>query len=111
MAAAGDHHDPQGHRPRPTPRAAEGGGGRILDEAALDGPGPGGGSAGLDAIVGSEPTPAFAALVAEQYSRLLEKFGDQTLRRIALLKMEGYTLDEIAAQSASPGGRWSTSSS
>ena len=74
------------------------GGGRILDEAALDGPGPGGGLAGLDAIVGSEPTPAFAALVAEQYSRLLDSLGDETLRRIALLKMEGYTLDEIAAQ-------------
>ena len=74
------------------------GGGRILDEAALDRPRPGGGPAGLDAIVGSEPTPSFAALVAEQYSRLLESLGDQTLRRIALLKMEGYTLDEIAAQ-------------
>ena len=74
------------------------GGGRILDEAALDGPGPGGGPASLDAIVGSEPTPSFAALVAEQYSRLLESLGDESLRRIALLKMEGYTLDEIAAQ-------------
>jgi len=74
------------------------GGGRILDEAALDGPGPGGRPAGLDAIVGSEPTPSFAAMVAEQYSRLLDSLGDETLRRIALLKMEGYTLDEIAAQ-------------
>ncbi|MGA9921784.1 MAG: ECF-type sigma factor, partial [Isosphaeraceae bacterium] len=44
------------------------------------------------------PTPSFAALVAEQYSRLLESLGDESLRRIALLKMEGYTLDEIAAQ-------------
>ncbi|MBV8228742.1 MAG: hypothetical protein JO329_02045 [Planctomycetaceae bacterium] len=74
------------------------GGGRILDEAALNGSGPGGGPAGLDPIVGSEPTPAFAALVAEQYRRLLEGLGDASLRRIALLKMEGYTLDEIAAQ-------------
>ena len=74
------------------------GGGRILDEAALNGAGPGGGPAGLDALVGSEPTPAFAALVAEQYRRLLEGLGDASLRRIALLKMEGYTLDEIAAQ-------------
>ena len=79
-------------------RQKRGGGRRILDEAALDGPGSGGGRAGLDAIVGSEPTPSFAALVAEQYSRLLESLGDESLRRIALLKMEGYTLDEIAAQ-------------
>ena len=63
------------------------GGDRILDEAALDRPGPGGGPAGLDAIVGSEPTPAFAALVAEQYRRLLESLGDESLRRIALLKI------------------------
>ena len=74
------------------------GGGRILNEAALDGPRRGGGPAGLDAIVGSEPTPSFAALVAEQYRRLLEGLGEESLRRIALLKMEGYTLDEIAAQ-------------
>jgi RNA polymerase sigma factor (sigma-70 family) len=74
------------------------GGGRILDEAALDEPGPGGLPAGLDAIVGSEPTPAFAALVAEQYRRLLESLGDETLRHIALRKMEGYTLNEIAEQ-------------
>jgi len=74
------------------------GGGRILDEAALVGPGPGGGPAGLDALVGAEPTPSFAALVAEQYRRLLEGLGDASLRRIALLKLEGYTLDEIAAQ-------------
>jgi len=74
------------------------GGGRILDEAALVGPRPGGGPAGLDALVGAEPTPSFAALVAEQYRRLLEGLGDASLRRIALLKMEGYTLDEIAAQ-------------
>jgi len=79
-------------------RQKRGGGRRILDEAALDGPGPGGERAGLDAIVGSEPTPSFAALVAEQYSRLLESLGDESLRRIALLKMEGHTLDEIAAQ-------------
>ena len=74
------------------------GGGRILDEAALDGPRPGGGPAGLDAFVGAEPTPSFAALVAEQSRRLLEGLGEESLRRIALLKMEGYTRDEIAAR-------------
>ena len=38
-------------------RQKRGGGGRILDEAALDGPGSGGGRAGLDAIVGPEAHP------------------------------------------------------
>jgi DNA-directed RNA polymerase specialized sigma24 family protein len=74
------------------------GGGRVLDEAALDGPDPGAGPTGLDALIGPEPTPAFAALVAEEHRRLLEGLGDETLRRIALRKMEGYTLEEIAAE-------------
>ena len=43
VAAAGDHHNLQGRRPRPTSRAADAAAARrILDEAALDGPGPGG---------------------------------------------------------------------
>jgi DNA-directed RNA polymerase specialized sigma24 family protein len=74
------------------------GGGRVLDEAALDDPRGAGRSAGLDALIGPEPTPAFAALVAEEHRRLLDGLGDETLRRIALLKMEGCTLDEIATE-------------
>jgi DNA-directed RNA polymerase specialized sigma24 family protein len=74
------------------------GGGRVLDEAALGGPDTGAGPTALDALIGPEPTPAFAALVAEEYRRLLEGLGDETLRRIALRKMEGYTLEEIAAE-------------
>jgi DNA-directed RNA polymerase specialized sigma24 family protein len=74
------------------------GGGRVLDEAALDGPNAEAGPSGLDALIGPEPSPALAALVAEEHRRLLESLGDETLRRIAALKMEGYTLEEIAAQ-------------
>ena len=43
-----------------------------------------------------EPSPALAALVAEQCSHLLEGLGDAGLRRVALLKMEGWTDDEVA---------------
>jgi len=32
------------------------------------------------------------------FPRRLESLGDATLRRIALLKMEGFSNDEIAAQ-------------
>jgi DNA-directed RNA polymerase specialized sigma24 family protein len=74
------------------------GGGRVLDEAALNGPDTDAGPTGLDAIISPEPTPAFAALVAEEHRRLLNTLGDETLRRIATLKMEGYTLEEIAAR-------------
>ena len=50
----------------------------------------------IEQIVGTEPTPEFAAQVAEQYRRLLDLLGDETLRQVAVAKMEGLTNDEIA---------------
>ena len=52
---------------------------------------------GLEQIAGREPTPEFAAQVAEQCQRLLGSLNDE-LRSIAVWKMEGYTNAEIAAQ-------------
>ena len=49
-------------------------------------------------IVGREPTPEFAVEVADQCDRLVSKLSDTLLREIAILKMEGYTNDEIAGQ-------------
>jgi RNA polymerase sigma factor (sigma-70 family) len=57
--------------------------------------------AGSDVIaqlVADEPTPEFAAMVAEESRRLLDCLGDDQLRAIALGRMEGYTGDEIAEQ-------------
>lgn len=34
--------------------------------------------------------------MAEECQRLLDSLGDETLRNVALWKMEGYTNDEIA---------------
>ncbi|WP_235963693.1 ECF-type sigma factor [Tautonia rosea] len=74
------------------------GGGRVLHEAELgkgmDDPGL---AIGLDRIVGSEPTPEFAALVAEEYARRLDAL-DAPLREIALWRLEGYGNDEIAVR-------------
>ena len=56
------------------------------------------GEAALEQVVGEEPTPEFAAQVAEQYRRLLDLLGDETLRQVAVWKMEGHTNDEIAAK-------------
>lgn len=53
--------------------------------------------AALERAVGSDPTPEFAALVAEEFRRLLDALGDENLRQVALRRMEGYTNDEIAA--------------
>jgi DNA-directed RNA polymerase specialized sigma24 family protein len=69
------------------------GGGRIRGEAALDQDG-----GGLDQLPGLEPTPEFAAMVAEEYRLRLEALGDETLRRVAVWKLEGYTADEMAAR-------------
>jgi DNA-directed RNA polymerase specialized sigma24 family protein len=47
---------------------------------------------------GSEPTPEFAVMVAEEYRRLLDRLGDDVLRKVAILRMEGFTTDAIAVQ-------------
>jgi DNA-directed RNA polymerase specialized sigma24 family protein len=52
--------------------------------------------ADLEQVVGREPTPEFAAQVAEECQRLLGRLGDPELRSVALWKMEGYTNEEIA---------------
>ena len=67
------------------------GGGRVLDPA-------GPGRRGRRADLGPEPTPALAAQVADEYRRLLDGLGDESLRSVALWKLEGYTNDEIAAR-------------
>jgi RNA polymerase sigma factor (sigma-70 family) len=46
-------------------------------------------------LVGDEPTPQFAAEVAEQVDRLLALLDDET-RQVAVMKLEGYTNAEIA---------------
>jgi DNA-binding CsgD family transcriptional regulator len=37
-------------------------------------------------------------MVAEEYRRLLERLDDDVLRKVAVLRMEGYTSDEIGSQ-------------
>jgi len=54
--------------------------------------------AGIDQVLGHEPTPALAAQVAEQFQRLLDCLGDESLRRIAIYKLQGYTNEEIAGE-------------
>jgi DNA-directed RNA polymerase specialized sigma24 family protein len=52
--------------------------------------------AGLSGLPGREPTPDYAALVAEECERLLRLLGDERLRELAIRKLEGYTNEEIA---------------
>ena len=57
-------------------------------------------AAAIEQVVGDEPTPEFAAQVAEEYERLLDLLGDETLRQVAVWKMEGLTNDEVAERLA-----------
>jgi DNA-directed RNA polymerase specialized sigma24 family protein len=74
------------------------GGGAVRGESALQTPDDSSREAGLDQVIGREPTPEFAAQVAEECQRLLTKLGDPELRSVALWKMEGHTNAEIAAK-------------
>jgi DNA-directed RNA polymerase specialized sigma24 family protein len=65
------------------------GGGHVQDEAAFD---------GLDGVIGPEPTPEFAAQVAEECRRLLDRLPDAGLRGIAVSRMEGHSTEAIAAR-------------
>jgi DNA-directed RNA polymerase specialized sigma24 family protein len=77
---------------------AKRGGGRVLSENELAD------AAGLetgspwDEVPSDEPTPEFAAMLAEEYQNRLAALGKEELQRIAVLRMEGYTNEEIAAQ-------------
>ena len=55
-------------------------------------------TAGLANVVGAEPTPEFAELVSLECEERLEQLNDDVLQRIALLKLQGYSNEEIAAQ-------------
>ncbi|REK17457.1 MAG: RNA polymerase subunit sigma-70 [Planctomycetota bacterium] len=63
----------------------------VFRHRSLDGT-----DASIEDIVGDEPTPEFCALAAESLAQLLEGLDDGRLRQIAILKMEGYTNQEIA---------------
>jgi DNA-directed RNA polymerase specialized sigma24 family protein len=71
------------------------GGGRVLDEAAVDGPD---GEPGLLAVVGHEPSPEAVTLFEEQYRLLFARLPSDELRSVARWKLEQFTNDEIAAK-------------
>jgi DNA-directed RNA polymerase specialized sigma24 family protein len=54
--------------------------------------------ADLAQVVGSEPSPAFAAQVADECRRLVAALPEEPLRAVALWRMEGWTVEEIAGR-------------
>ncbi len=59
-----------------------------------------GGAGELEEVLGREPDPALAAEVAEECGRLLGVLGDADLRQVAVLRMDGYSVEEVAARVA-----------
>ncbi len=73
------------------------GAGKVSGESLFRQVGTSDAAGGLDNIAGKEPTPEFAAEMAEQCSRLLNCLPDDC-RQIALHKLDGYDNGEIAAK-------------
>jgi DNA-directed RNA polymerase specialized sigma24 family protein len=75
-------------------------GGKVINEADMIAAGAGADDKvnSLDRIIGAEPSPEFAVMVAEEYFRRLDELGEATLRRIAELKLACYSNEEIRQQ-------------
>jgi DNA-directed RNA polymerase specialized sigma24 family protein len=71
------------------------GGGRVVHASAL-----GPNADLLGRVAGSEPSPQFAAQMAEECQRLLSMLPDEKLQQLAVWKMEGFTNQEIAEKLA-----------
>jgi DNA-directed RNA polymerase specialized sigma24 family protein len=72
------------------------GGGRVIGEGDLAAPGDEG-PGGFAGFEGEGPSPEFVAMMGEEIRRLFGLLPDETLRVVALLKMEGYSNEELAA--------------
>jgi DNA-directed RNA polymerase specialized sigma24 family protein len=67
------------------------GGGRLVSLSDLE-------ARLFDGVVSTEPGPELAAQMTDECRRLLGRLGDDTLRSVALWKLEGETNREIAAR-------------
>ncbi len=52
---------------------------------------------GLDEVLAHEPSPDMAAQLADLIGHLLDRLDDDLLRRLALLKIQGHSEEEMAA--------------
>jgi DNA-directed RNA polymerase specialized sigma24 family protein len=74
------------------------GGHHVVLEADLGAAREGDGARDLDRVLGTEPSPSFAAQVAEDLQERIEGLGDPILKRIAFMKLVGHANEEIAAE-------------
>jgi DNA-directed RNA polymerase specialized sigma24 family protein len=75
------------------------GAGEVLGESALlfveteDEQG-----AGLDRLFSEDPDPGFVVQLTEEFDRLYSQLEDEDLRAVVMMKLEGYTIDEMSAR-------------
>ncbi len=82
-------------------RRVKRGGGHVRGESAFgnrQGDAESERAGGIANALGREPTPELAVSVVETTRRLLDSLGDDTARRIAVMKLEGYNNREISEQ-------------
>jgi DNA-directed RNA polymerase specialized sigma24 family protein len=72
------------------------GGGKVRGNSALVGGTLGSGEADFDCFLANSPGPETLTILASEYERLLNQLGNDTLRQIAELRVQGHTVDEIA---------------
>jgi RNA polymerase sigma factor (sigma-70 family) len=71
---------------------------RAIDLIRRHRPGAVAGDYNLEQLLSREPTPEEVAATADECRHLLDMLDEPELRQIALLKVEGYTAEEIAAR-------------
>jgi DNA-directed RNA polymerase specialized sigma24 family protein len=74
------------------------GGGQVRGESVFQPAGDSDDLGGIDQVAGTEPTPDFLVQMTEELDRRLDSLGDETLRQVALLALEGWTNEEIAGK-------------
>ncbi|TWU33727.1 ECF-type sigma factor [Novipirellula artificiosorum] len=51
---------------------------------------------GIGSVAGGEPSPELSAELAEACQTLLDQLGDEQIKQIAIMRMDGFLVDEIA---------------
>jgi DNA-directed RNA polymerase specialized sigma24 family protein len=72
------------------------GGGKVRGHSALIDKNRGTEEGSFDELIGPAPGPETLRVWAEEYEHLLDRLGDETLRHIAELSVQGHKIDEIA---------------
>jgi DNA-directed RNA polymerase specialized sigma24 family protein len=81
------------HLKRDETRQKRGGGATPVPDPPADSEG-----SLLEQVLSKEPTPEIAAQVTEECQRLLAALHDPELETVAILRMEGHSVEEIAAK-------------